>query len=682
MDAKQFLAEFGHIANAPAGVARLRELVLQLAISGRLVERISTDSPVDDSLDQAAMQRAAYESELELRPTRLHSPLNTSPFAIPAYWRWVRLEQLALYIQRGKGPKYAESGAVSVVSQKCIQWAGFDISQARKIADESVNAYGKERFLCPGDLLWNSTGTGTAGRVAIFDGRPEKRAVTDSHVTVMRLANSQPKYLWCVIASPWVQARILPTHPESLVSGTTQQVELATSTARALAVPCPPVEEQVRIVAKVNELMALCDQLEKQQQERRQLQNALRKSTLQVLASAESPRELQESWQRLEAHFESLFSDSSDTNSLKSLLLKLAMRGLLVKQEAGDLHSETFLQQIANEKARLIAAKTLKASAAIPAPSDAELPYVLPAGWTWARVVDLVDVGTGATPAKSEPTYYGGETPWYTSSATNEKFARKPETFITEKALAETNCKVFPAGSLIVAMYGQGKTRGQVSELVVAGATNQAIAALVFFESSKPTKRFLKYFFEKIYDEIRLQAEGGPQPNLSVGKIKEILVPVPPLEERERIVARLDELFEQCDEWSSLLKRRDVLARQFAALAVAKITGVANERSEDVAVKVPQTELIAPLRLGTLPDIKDQAPLATLLARHQGEMSARDLSQRFGGEIGAFYAQLKTEVAHGWIEDPSYELGPNAPEGPRTYPDGVLVAKMKIKQEA
>ena len=99
-------------------------------------------------------------------------------------------------------------------------------------------------------------------------------------------------------------------------------------------------------------------------------------------------------------------------------------------------------------------------------------------------------------------------------------------------------------------------------------------------------------------------------------------------------------------------------------------------------MKAPQTELIAPLRLGTLPDVNDLSPLATLLARNQGEMSARDLWQRFGGEIDAFYAQLKTEVAHGWIEDPSYELDEKEPKGPRTYPEGALVAKMKIKQEA
>jgi type I restriction enzyme S subunit len=328
------------------------------------------------------------------------------------------------------------------------------------------------------------------------------------------------------------------------------------------------------------------------------------------------------------------------------------MRGLLVDQMEGDTPAEALLSVVHDERRRLIAEKKLKASTAIPLPPEADLPYELPKGWTWARVSDLVEVGTGATPAKSEPAYYGGDVPWYTSSATNEKFASKPETFITRKALVETNCKVFPAGTLIVALYGQGKTRGQISEITVAGATNQAIAALVFFESSLASKRFIKYYFEKIYDEIRLQAEGGPQPNLNVGKIKETLIPVPPPQEQQRIIDRLDELFAHCDLLISQLKARASLSKQLAAASVAALTGINLEQEAETPVKAPQTELIASLRLATTPDVKDPAPLATILARHQGEMAARDLWQRFGGDIDAFYAQLKSEVAHGWIAEP------------------------------
>jgi type I restriction enzyme S subunit len=141
MDAQHFLAEFGHIANAPGGVVRLRELVLQLAVSGRLVAPDEADTPVDESLGSVAEKQAAYESQFRLRASRHYPPLKESPFAIPGHWRWVRLEQLTLYIQRGKSPKYAELGAVSVVSQKCIQWSGFDITLAPTIRRGPARRY-------------------------------------------------------------------------------------------------------------------------------------------------------------------------------------------------------------------------------------------------------------------------------------------------------------------------------------------------------------------------------------------------------------------------------------------------------------------------------------------------------------------------------------------------------------
>lgn len=163
------------------------------------------------------------------------------------------------------------------------------------------------------------------------------------------------------------------------------------------------------------------------------------------------------------------------------------------------------------------------------------------------RVVDLVEVGTGSTPETTNRDYYNGSIPWYTSSATNNVFAAVSNKFITEKAIKETNCKVFPSGSLIVAMYGQGKTRGQISEIVIPRATNQAIAAMVFYASSQGIKKYLKYYFVNIYEEIRLLAEGAAQPNLNVGKIKETLVPLPPLPEQHRIVAKIDQLMALCD---------------------------------------------------------------------------------------------------------------------------------------
>ena len=360
MEGQQFLTEFGHIANAPAGVARVRELVLQLAISGRLVERASPETPVADSLEMASKQRDEYENKYRLRTTRLHPLVEAQPFAIPEHWKWTQLDQLSLYIQRGKGPTYAEHGTVYVASQKCIQSSGFDLRPARLIADDSVASYGHERFLCEGDLLWNSTGTGTVGRIAIFHADDLVRVVADSHVTVVRVAGALPRYVWCVIASPSVQARIHPAHPTSLVSGSTQQVELAASTARGLAIPCPPVEEQLRIVAKVDELMALCDQLEKQQQGRRKLQNDLRKCTLGAVAAATS-QELQTAWSRLTENFRGLFSTPKDVGDLRSLCADLALRGELTprrsasnKASAAELFDQLATRKSGKRVARLL----------------------------------------------------------------------------------------------------------------------------------------------------------------------------------------------------------------------------------------------------------------------------------------------------------------------------------------
>lgn len=214
---------------------------------------------------------------------------------------------------------------------------------------------------------------------------------------------------------------------------------------------------------------------------------------------------------------------------------------------SGSNDASQLLKRIQEEKTQLIADKKIKKEKALPKITKEDIPYELPEGWVWCRLQDLVNVGTGSTPAKSNSSYYDGTIPWYTSSATNDLFAKESEKLITEKALKETNCKIFPEGTLIIAMYGQGKTRGQISELVIPGATNQAVAAMVFYKTSQDFKGYIKYFFRKIYDEIRLLAEGGAQPNLNVGKIKNTILPLPPLEEQKAIVEKVNALMGLCD---------------------------------------------------------------------------------------------------------------------------------------
>lgn len=152
----------------------------------------------------------------------------------------------------------------------------------------------------------------------------------------------------------------------------------------------------------------------------------------------------------------------------------------------------------------------------------------LPEGWVRTTIGALVDVATGATPLRKRADYFNGSIPWVTSGAVNAGVIREASEYITELALQETNAKVFPVGTLLVAMYGEGQTRGRVAELGISAATNQALAALLFDGHCEQLRPYLRLFLLENYERIRHASFGGVQPNLSLGVIRDTPVPLPP----------------------------------------------------------------------------------------------------------------------------------------------------------
>ncbi|WP_448874080.1 restriction endonuclease subunit S [Desulfobulbus propionicus] len=653
MDAQQFFVEFGHIANAPGGVDRLRELVIQLAISGRLVERIEVEGPVSNAIQDAATLRIAYEAELNLRATRMHPVLRSAPFLVPGHWQWVRLEQISLYIQRGKGPKYVEKSSTHVISQKCVQWSGFDLSPARFTSEDSLDSYGEERFLCAGDLLWNSTGTGTAGRIAIYPADGGK-SVADSHVTVIRLANCSPRYLWCVIASPWVQSRIDPSHPDSLVSGTTQQVELATSTARALPVPLPPLEEQSRIVAKVDELMALCDKLETQQQQRRRLQNNLRQSTLQAVAAAANPQELHSAWNRLADNFGQLFHAPEDVDEFIAELKNMAVRGMLSLPSQILPPVDEIVAACDELRARYIANGLMRRQKVIAA---AETDIIYPEHWAITPFDKVAIVIGGVTKGRNLRGRTVVTCPYLAVANVQRGFFKLNTLKAIQIAAEELEKYLVQEDDLLITEGGDWDKVGRTA--IWRGGVENCLHQNHVFKARVPSQLLLNEWIELVFNSgvgrdyfAGASKQTTNLASINMTQLRSFPMPIPPLDEQRAILIKLDALTMRSGAWRKQLEKKKQVASLLAGATVAAFTGISTENEKDEPVKVPQTELIAPLRLGQAPDIKAQAPLATILARHNGEISAKDLYQRFGGEIDAFYAQLKTEVCHGWILEP------------------------------
>ena len=251
---------------------------------------------------------------------------------------------------------------------------------------------------------------------------------------------------------------------------------------------------------------------------------------------------------------------------LRQQILKEAIEGKLTAdwraQNTNVEPASELLKRVAAEKAQLVQEKKIKAQKPLPLITDEEKPFELPPGWEWCRLATIASVGTGATPLTSDPSYYGGRINWMTSADTGQKYVTTTKARITEKAILETNCKVYPSGTLVIAMYGQGKTRGQITELKIAAATNQACAAISIHCFTESFNQFIKMHFWKIYDEIRELARGGAQPNLNMEKIKSSIIALPPLEEQQTMVTKVEKLLALCDQLETQITQNQGHAEQ------------------------------------------------------------------------------------------------------------------------
>lgn len=255
----------------------LKKSILQEAIQGKLVPQIAEEGTAQELLEQIKFEKQKLVKEGKIKMFALNDSIifrgddnkyfekigktitditDEIPFEIPATWQWVRLDDICSYIQRGKSPKYSPIKKYPVIAQKCNQWAGFCIDKAQFIDPNSLPSYAEERLLQDGDLMWNSTGLGTLGRMAIYKSalNPYELAVADSHVTVIRPLKAYvlSQYLYYYFASDTVQSVI-----EDKSAGSTKQKELSTTTVKNYLVPIPPYREQQRIVEKIKTVTSI-----------------------------------------------------------------------------------------------------------------------------------------------------------------------------------------------------------------------------------------------------------------------------------------------------------------------------------------------------------------------------------------------------------------------------------------
>ena len=553
------------------GIKKLRELILELAVRGKLVPQDPNDEPANKLLERIVeeKQRLVEEGKIKKQKPLLAISEEEQPFDLPQSWKWARMQEVCGYIQRGKGPKYSDIGSTKVVSQKCIQWSGFDLSLARFVDELSLEKYQFERFLCDGDLLWNSTGTGTVGRVNVLNSPCVEALVADSHVTVIRPEIVDSNYLWCYLASPGIQARINPDHEDSLVSGTTKQVELNTSSVIALAVPIPSLEEQHRIVAKVDELMALCDRLERQQEASITAHKTLVQTLLDALATASERDGFTAAWARIADHFDTLFTTEWSIDQLKQTILQLAVMGKLVPQCVNDESASEFLKRIAEDKAQLIKNGKIKKQS-VPQPIDeGDKPYRLPKNWEWCRLPDVGELARGKSkhrPRNDPALYSNGSVPLVQTGDVSraENVIQTNTALYNEAGVAQS--RLWPKGTLCITIAAN------IADTAVLGFDACFPDSIVGFTPIDKTisVRYFDYFIRTAKNHLEDYAPSTAQKNINLEILGKLSVPLPPPQELNKIVAKVDELMALCDSLKARIKKYQSTQNLFADAVVER----------------------------------------------------------------------------------------------------------------
>ncbi|QIF04885.1 restriction endonuclease subunit S [Roseimicrobium sp. ORNL1] len=557
MTLETFFEKFELFADGPGAVAKMRELILDSAAQGLLTARQERDGVASSIVDGIAEEREQLTTKKLIRKQAALADLALEdlPFAAPKTWSWVRLGNCVPsytddfidgpFGSNLKAEEYTESG-VPIVRLKNIGRNEFKLKDIKFVSHEKAEQLRRHSFQ-PGDLLLNKLGE-PVGKCCIAP-KELGQGIIVADVVRLRLPESKfdTRYVSLVINAPIIGRQFL----EEITGITRDRVNLAK--VRNLPIPLPPLAEQKRIVAKVNELMALCDRLEAQQQERETWHVALARASLARFTEAPTP-----------ANLSFLFHQSyaiSPANLRKSILT-LAVQGKLVPQDPNDEPAEIFLDRIAN---------SLDVSRSESDETNATTPFELPPCWAWSRFRELGEFGRGKSkhrPRNDPALFSRGNHPLVQTgdvaraNGTIESYTG----LYNDVGLAQS--KKWPAGTLCITIAAN------IADSGILGFDACFPDSVVGFIPAEPlpSVRYFEYFMRTAKERLEEFAPSTAQKNINLGILEQVWIPIPPLAEQRRIVAKVDELMALVDALETQLATARETASKLLEALVAELT--------------------------------------------------------------------------------------------------------------
>jgi len=476
----------------------LRQKLIDMALRGQLVEQRPEDGNATDLLEQIRAEKAAL---IKAGKIKKEKPLpeikeEEKPFAIPANWCWVRLGEICKLITKGTTPRggndaYVENGVGFLRAENVCGLDKLSLKNL-KFIDKNTHITDLRRSILEcNDIL--VTIAGTLGRTGMV--RNEDLPLNANQaISIVRLIHTkyiELKYVVFLLNGSLTQSYFDSSKKTTAIPNLTLEI------IGNVLVPLPPLAEQKRIVNALEACLKLVDTIAK---------------------------------------------DSADLDKalkfLRQKMLDMAVRGQLVEQRPEDGNATDLLEQIRAEKAALIKAGKIKKEKPLPEIKEEDKPFAIPANWCWVRLGEIGSWCAGSTPPRNYPDYYKGNIPWLKTGDLNDNFIEKVPEFVSDLALQDCSLRLNPVGSVLIAMYGA--TIGKLGILRVPMTTNQACCACVPFDGL--FNLYLFYFLMANKARFVSQGAGGAQPNISKEKIIRFPMPLPPLAEQKRIVAKLEQI--------------------------------------------------------------------------------------------------------------------------------------------
>ena len=562
---------FSTLATAPDGIARLRELILQLAVRGKLGTQDAGDEPASRLLEKIRKEKTRLIKNGDIKRTDQFLPVDPEEcqFDIPDGWQWTRLGTLVADSKQDivDGPfgsdlhsaEYVDSG-VPVIRLQNVQRNQFLNKNIRFLTSDKAEYLSRHNFVS-GDIVITKLGE-PVGKACIV---PEylKSGIFVADIIRIRLDSRfvDTNYITFMINSPFISVKF-----NGLVKGITR-ARVNLTKVREMVIPLPPLAEQHRIVAKVDRLMALCDELEARQQLERAGCLKLGTASLAGLQNATHPEEFGRQWAQVCDAFDLILDCPENVAVLRQTILQLAVQGRLVRQEPGDELTNKMVEKIKKEKERLVKDGQIKDDGKYDPIEDDEISFSIPKAWIWIRLEEITQkIGSGSTPRGGKSVYQQKGIPFLRSqNVWNEGLSLDNVARISKEIHSQMSGTHVRPRDILLNITGASIGRScVVPDNFMEGNVSQHVSIIRTVDEN--IRNYLHYCIISPYFQNRIMdvQVGMSREGLSKKSLKDLLIPLPPLAEQHRIVAKVDALMALCDALESRLKERAGVQTRFA----------------------------------------------------------------------------------------------------------------------